>query len=374
MIYLDNAATTYPKPEVVYEALDDANRNHAFNAGRGSYGAAAEASAVIEETRDRVGALVGAPASSVVFTASATDALNQIINGLGLRKGDTVFVSPFEHNAIIRPLHLLQEKEGFEIKVIPFDAETWEFDEDSFADMLAMSKVKAVFVSQVSNVTGYILPYDRIFNTSSEFGAISILDASQGLGVIDVDAANVDFVVFAGHKSLYASFGVAGFVARRKYDLSVVKAGGTGSDSLNPEMPESYPSRYEAGSPNIVAVYGLNAALKWREGKNIEKEEQALTDYLVDQLETLDNVIIFRGEDIRPFGVVSFAVEGYTSADVGTILADEFDIAVRTGYHCAPLVHDFIESKEFGGTVRASLSCFSTKQDVDSLISAIESL
>ena len=104
MIYLDNAATTYPKPEVVYEALDDANRKHAFNAGRGSYGAAAEVAAVIEDTRDRVGALVGAPASSVVFTASATDALNQIINGLDLRKGDTVFESPFEHNAIIRPL------------------------------------------------------------------------------------------------------------------------------------------------------------------------------------------------------------------------------------------------------------------------------
>lgn len=375
MIYLDNAATTYPKPEAVYEALDQANRELAFNAGRGSYKKAHEVSEMIQDTRNMLGELVGVSGYCVSFESSATEALNIIINGIDFCAGDTVFVSPFEHNAIIRPLYNIQKKTDIKIELIPFEKDSWNLDINRFNDMLALYHPKAVFSSHVSNVTGYILPYEKIFSMAKEYNALTILDCAQSFGVIQPNIKDVDFVVFAGHKSLYASFGVAGFINVHQRVLAVTKSGGTGSDSLNHDMPESGCGRYESGSLNSVAIAGLRASLDWLKDNPVYSEEKELTDYLIDRLKDLSKVRLYLPKQTdKIFGVVSLNVEGYQASDIGMILSEDYDICVRTGYHCSPFVHDFIESRDFLGTVRVSLSAFSIKKDVDALIHALEEM
>lgn len=374
MIYLDNAATTYPKPESVYSALDNANRCMAFNAGRGSYQAAKNVARMIDDTREKVASLVSARPETVSFESSATEAMNIIINGLDLKDGDNIYISPFEHNAIVRPLFNLQKTINLNIYTLPFFEKSWEFDGSKASDMFVMNKPKACFITHISNVTGYILPYGTIFALTKKYNCINILDCAQSLGVINPSTKDVDFMVFAGHKSLYASFGIAGFLNLTNTILKVSKSGGTGSDSLNTEMPESGNGRYESGSANSVAIAGLNQSIDWLREKDIYSHEKELTTYLVSKLKELTKVVIFAPDKIDLFGIVSFAVKGYAAADIGDILSEDFDICVRTGYHCAPFIHDFIGSKQYGGTVRVSLSYFSSKTDIDVLVDALQSL
>ena len=375
MIYLDNAATTFPKPDCVYDALDYANRNLAFNAGRGSYPEAKEISDLIAKTRRSVAELIKAAPEMVSFESSATEALNLIVKGLDLNEGDNVYISPFEHNAVVRPLHYLKEEKNINIRILPFNKETWDIDEEKMQNMFAIYRPKACFLSHVSNVTGYILPVGRIFAATKEYKAINILDCSQSLGVMNPSIDNIDFIVFAGHKSLYASFGIAGFINLTDYLLKVTKSGGTGSDSLNPEMPEQGYGRYEAGSMNSVAVAGLHKSLEWLNETDVFTHEKRLTEYLISCLKRLDNVHLFLPIDTsRILGIVSIAVKGYSSTDVGMILSEDFNICVRTGYHCAPLIHDFIGSKESLGTVRISIGAFTKEEDIDYMINALEQI
>lgn len=375
MIYLDNAATTYPKPEVVYKELDKANRN-AFNTGRGSYKVAHEASTIKENVRNKILKLNNINNANVVFTNSATTALNDLIFGIKLNQGDCVYVSPFEHNSIIRPLEELKKERKIIVKVLPFNKETWQLDIEKTKDLFVLNKPVAVFISQISNVTGYILPYNEIFDLSSEYNAINVLDASQGYGVVKIDDyRNINYIVFAGHKSLYASFGIAGYIKLKNDELHPRIFGGTGSDTMNPNMPKSFPDGYEAGSPNIVAISSLNVSIDWLNQTNIYIHEKKLTDYLINNLLKLKNMHVYVPKEIANiFGVVSFSVKDYISEDIGKILDEEFDICVRTGFHCAPLIHEFINSVENGGTVRIGLSYFNTQKDIDTLINAIKSL
>lgn len=374
MIYLDNAATTYPKPECVYEALDYANRNYAFNAGRGHYDASKRVFQMIEETRSLVGELVHVNGDCVSFESSATEALNIIINGLDLKNGDNVFISPFEHNAIIRPLYNLKEKVGINIYIIPFDKNTWDVDVPSMKNLFALHKPKAVFLSHISNVTGFILPYEKVFKTAKTYGAINVLDCAQSFGIVNPIIDYADFIVFAGHKSLYASFGVAGFLNVSNFKLDVVKSGGTGSDSLNHYMPENGHERYEAGSVNSVAIAGLNASLHWLHDNNPSHNEAILTKYLIKQIKSIEKIKVFLPNDTsKVIGIISFDILGYSPADVGTILSDEYNICVRTGYHCSPFVHKFIGSEDLLGTVRVSLGAFTKKDEIDKLMQALRS-
>lgn len=375
MIYLDNSATTFPKPEEVYKALDFANRNFAFNSGRGNYKKAQEVTKIIDETREEIASLVNVGANNVAFLSSATECLNIIINGLQLTDGDIVYISPFEHNAIIRPLFEIQKEKKLEILQIPFDKKTWKPDLNKFEEMMAIKKPRAVFVSQISNVTGLMLDYLNIFELAKKYQSITILDSAQAFGVVNPNLKNVDFCVFAGHKSLYASFGVAGIISAKFSLLNVTKSGGTGSDSLNHYMPETGYERVEAGSPNIVAIYGLHESIKWLKKNDVNKHEKILTSYLIEKLKQLENVILYTPSNPNDLiGIVSINIKGYTPSDVGSILSDEFDIAVRTGYHCSPFVHEFIGSKEFNGTIRISLGAFNTENDVDNLIAALKTL
>ena len=346
MIYADNAATTFPKPEEVYQALDKANRTLAFNAGRGESFESETASKIIDEARSAVVSFVpGVSASHVVFTSSATDALNKLILGLDLLEGDTVYVSPFEHNAIIRPLRRLEEN-GVRIKILPFDPVTWELDEEKMRQQFAIDNPAAVLISHISNVTGYELPFDAIFSASKKYGATNVLDAAQSFGVFPLGSLdNVSYVVFAGHKSLYASFGVAGFVVLEDKSILSVIRGGTGSDSLNPNMPSSLPGKYESGSANVVAISSLLASIPWLKGNDVASHERKLSERLRELLNNNPKARVFYPKNKKTNGILSVAFEGYSAADIGIILKNN-GISARTGYHCAPLIHDFMGSRK----------------------------
>lgn len=370
MIYFDNAATTFPKPQCVYDAVNEGMKKFSFNAGRGSYSAAIDTFNMISATREKIANIVRANPNQVVFTASATESLNIIINGLDLKRGDKVYISPFEHNSIVRTLH----KCDVEIKFIPFSKKNWSVNYDKLNDELAINKPKAVIISHISNVTGFELPYNEIFKYSKKYGAVTVLDSAQGFGTYQVDARFVDFVVFAGHKSLYSVFGVAGFINKTNIPLIVFKTGGTGSDSLNLDMPQELPAKMEAGSLNAVAIYALNKSIDFIVNSDFAIKKHELTSYLIERLKELDNVIIYCPDDIETKGIVAFNIEGYTSDEIGKILSSQYDICVRTGYHCAPYIHDFLEDKKYSGCVRVSLSGFNTIDEIDTLINAIEEI
>ena len=375
MNYLDNAATTYPKPEEVYIELDKANRN-SFNTGRGSYKCAREASVIKEKVRNDILRINNFKSGDVVYTSSATTSLNDIIFGIDIKEGDYIYVSPFEHNSIVRPLEHLKKVKNIHVEILAFNKETWKPDIDKINDQFVIHKPAAVFISQVSNVTGCILSYEGIFKLSNTYNSINVLDASQGFGIVPIkDYSCINYIVFAGHKSLYASFGIAGFIKFRNDKLESRIFGGTGSDTMNPHMPSNAPGKYESGSPNIVAIRGLEASINWLNKNDVYGHEKELTDYLIKKLNELDKVKVFVPSNIdNIFGIVSIAVEGYSSEDIGKILDDEFDICVRTGYHCAPLIHDFIDSLMYNGTIRISLSFFNSIEDIDVLIDALKTL
>lgn len=378
MIYLDNAATTFPKPDLVYEKMDDVNRNYAINAGRGSYKLAREASELIFDTKKRLRELVkDKKNSSVVFSPSITIALNQIINGLNIKDGETVYLSPYEHNAVARTVNHIAKKVNVEILQLPLNNETLEIDLDKMKYQFSIKKPDYIISTHVSNVTGYILPVEEIFKEGKRYNCVTVLDSAQSLGLIDVNSNNInaDIIAFAGHKTLYGPLGIGGFINIGNIELDEYIVGGTGSDSLNLDMPVDGEGKYESASQNVIAIAGLNVALKVLNQKSLFEKERELTEYLVKKLRQLDNVVILAPEKVeKHVGIVSFLVRGFNSNDVGEILDEDFDIAVRTGYHCAPYIHSFLKDKKNLGTVRVGLSQFNSKKDIDKLIFALKEL
>lgn len=377
MVYLDNAATTFPKPEVVYAAMDKMNREGAVNAGRGSYKKAQEASKLIADTKNRIRKLVHLDVSAaVVFSPSVTIAMNQIVNGLKIRDKAIIYLSPYEHNAVARSVHALAKKKFLNVKELPLNR-SLEIDLEKTKYEFAKDKPDVVFCTHVSNVTGYILPVEDIFKEAKSNGAITILDSAQSMGLIEIraDLMNADLIAFAGHKTLYGPFGIGGFINVSGIELDEFIAGGTGSDSLNLEMPAGKESKYEASSNNIVAIAGLNAALQNLNQEEYLRHESELTDYLVDKLSKIKGVKTYLpGNTDRHVGIVSFTVNGMNSEDVGMILDEDFDIAVRTGYHCAPFIHKYLKDEGNLGTIRIGLGQFTTENDVNALADAIEEI
>lgn len=377
MVYLDNAATTFPKPEGVYVAMDKMNREGAVNAGRGSYRLAQEASRLISDTKSKLRQLVHVDSSvAVVFSPSITIAINQIVNGLNLKKGSVVYVSPYEHNAVARSVYELSKKIEIVIKELPLN-EHLEIDIDRMKYEFSKDKPDVVFCTHVSNVTGYILPIKEIFFEAKKHGSINVLDSAQSMGLIEIraDLLDVDFIGFAGHKTLYGPLGIGGFINVSGIKIQTYITGGTGSDSLNLEMPFGSESRYEVASVNIVAVAGLNAALNSLNlEKNLKHEIEIIT-YLVEQLSLINDVKLLLPFNLKNHvGVVSLIVEGISSEDIGKILDEDFDIAVRTGYHCAPFIHKYLKDMISLGTVRIGVGQFTTKKEIDILTAALKEI
>ena len=389
MIYFDNAATTYPKPECVYEQMDLTNRSLAFNAGRGSYALAQQSANIIDNLRKELLRMVNASnVAEVVLSSSATFALNQIIGGLGIEKGQYIYISPYEHNAVVRTLYnqrvfrdenKMADSEADNIKnhiiVMPLK-DDGSIDIDRLRYEFSVHAPSYVFMTHVSNVTGCILPIEEIAATAKEYGAVVTVDGAQALGLVPFDMAQsaVDFYVFAGHKTPYGPFGIGGFFIRNGRKLDTFIAGGTGSDSLNVRMPDTGTVRYEPASPNVVAAAGLLAAIKGVDNTEIKarlEKEMSLTHYMVDRLQKLHNVKLYLPPSDRHVGIVALNVRGYKASEVGMILDADYNIAVRTGYHCAPLVHEFLDDREYLGVVRASMSMFTTVDEIDALVGAL---
>lgn len=375
MIYLDNAATTFPKPESVYLAMDNANRNMGVNAGRGSYKMAQVASKLIFETKAQLRQLVHAePSSGVIFSPSITIAMNQVIYGIKWISNAVIYVSPYEHNAVARTISKVASERGLIIKQIPLFENTLEIDVEKLKYEFSKDKPFAVFCTHISNVTGYILPVKEIFDEAKKYDVITVLDSAQSLGLIEVDSKriNADIICFAGHKCLYGPFGIGGFINVSNVPLNVYITGGTGSDSLNLDMPNGNESRYEASSSNIVAISGLHAALSCLDVDCHRDKERIMTDYLIERLSFVEKVQMYLPSNRdNHIGIVSFIHEEMNSEDIGTILDEDFDIAVRTGYHCAPYIHEFLKDKRSMGTVRIGLSQFTSKEDIDALVDAL---
>lgn len=377
MVYLDNAATTFPKPESVYVAMDKINREGSVNAGRGSYKLAQNASELIVDTKMKIRQLVHLDISAaVIFSPSITIAMNQIVNGLHLRENAVVYVSPYEHNAVARSLFKLSKKIALVIKELPLD-DNLEIDVEKMKYEFSKDKPDAVFCTHVSNVTGYILPVKEIFAEAKKHGSINVLDSAQSMGLIELraDLIDVDLIGFAGHKTLYGPFGIGGFINVSGVDLDTFIAGGTGSDSLNLEMPSGNESKFESASTNIIAVAGLNAALVNLNQKKHLAYEQKLTSYLIEKLSLIKGIKLYLTSSTeKHVGIVSFTLDDMNSEDVGIILDEDFNIAVRTGYHCAPYIHKYLRDERFLGTIRVGLSQFTTKSDIDQLIDALEEI
>lgn len=382
MIYLDNAATTFPKPECVYQQVDIIQRTIAVNVGRGGYRTASEAMKVVDETRKLFAQLVGAQSpDQVVFTPSATIAANEIINGLDWDAYKNVYVTPFEHNAIARPLYAKCEPLGIAIRQILFVPASHVWNVEETKRIFAQYPPDFLFLNQVSNVTGTVIPVDEIAEAARAYNpeAVIVVDGSQSVGLVPVDLkhSKIDYLIFAGHKNIYASWGIGGFVCNSRYALKPSLAGGTGSDSLNLKMAESFPGGFEAGSPNIIAIASMKTALQWLQEVTvaaISEHKNQLMQRLISGLKQCGVTMYLPDSDVGHTSVLSFNIPDYTPHDVGMILGEDYDIAVRTGYHCAPFVHDFLGTKHDLGTVRVSLGYFNTEADVDALISAVKEL
>ena len=373
--YFDNAATTYPKPESVYDFTDRFYRECGVNVGRGQHKLASKASALVRETRELILELFHCPAKKVVFTHTATEAINFVLRGLPVNNKYTVYISPFEHNAVTRVLYHLQSMYDIQVETLCFDKATMTYNFPRIRNQFAEKKPNWMVVSHASNVCGVVSPIKELCHLSKEFGAINLIDMCQTAGLVDADLSgeDIDFAVFAGHKTLYSPLGIAGVVSSFAIKPQPLLFGGTGVDSANQALPESVPERYEVASPDIAAIAGLNASLKWiiKTGiQNIYEKEQENYKRLVELLSRYENIKIIDTIDVKSIGVVSCLFEGYGSDSIGQILSEQ-NVAVRTGLHCAPTAHKFIGTFP-AGTVRFSVSYFNSDEDFDVLEAALD--
>jgi len=382
LIYLDNAATTFPKPEAVYQAADAFYREFGGNAGRGVNPLARRAADLIAENRERLATWLGAPApEQVILTSSATLALNQVLLGARLRSGDAVYVTPFEHNAVLRPLEHLRRSIGIEIHEIPFDRQTFICSLDHLEATFRAAPPALVCVTQASNVCGVMPPILEIAQRAKAANsrAIVIVDGAQtaGLYPLPLNDGMIDALIFSGHKALYGPYGVAGFVLTSDWRPEPILFGGTGTSSESVVMPEELPMAYEPGSHNVWAIAGLNAAVQWLQTTGREaivNHTLHLAETLRDELARIPDVTVYAPPEGHPWcGIVSFTVEGITPQTLEAALGAQ-GIAVRAGLHCAPWAHRWLGTLESGGTVRLSTGCFNTTDDPATLVTHLAKL
>lgn len=375
--YFDNAATSFPKPQVVYDFADQFYRTSGANVGRGQYRMASRASALLEEDRELLLDLFHCPGKQAVFTPSPTIALNCIILGMGLKEGDTAYITPFEHNSVLRPLRHLEESKGVTVRTIPFEKGSLRLDSEAMMRDFDEHAPALVVVTHVSNVCGLILPIERICRVAKDHGALTVVDMSQSAGLIDTNLASdtIDFAVFAGHKTLLGPFGISGFIASQEASLDPILFGGNGLDSINLGRAKNLRAQTEVGSLDTYAVAGLNAALKWVIPRCHSGEQAAIDAANRNRLVALltsHDFLVLHGESAseKHAGIVSVSIEGYSSIEFGKIL-DERGVMARAGLHCAPLAHKFLHTSP-GGTVRLSIGPFSGEDDYRVLEGALD--
>jgi cysteine desulfurase/selenocysteine lyase len=378
LIYLDNGATTFPKPEEVYRFMDSFYRQYGVNPGRSGYDLCIQAVEIVEETRELLTRFFnGTDPNRLVFGYNATDALNLAIFGT-LRAGDHAVTTHIEHNSVLRPLYHLAQDGGVEVDHAPFDADGF-VDPDDIRKRIKPN-TRLVAVNHASNVIGTLQPIKEIGRICRERGVTFLVDASQSAGKvpIDVQEQNIDIVAFTGHKSLFGPMGIGGLYVREGVEIRHTRAGGTGVRSAVRTHLDEYPYRLEYGTVNLVGVAGLNAGVKWLSGQGMDKlhaQEMALLRLLRDGLREIPGVALYCQDDLaRHIAVLSFNIAGYEAADVGTMLDVDYNIASRTGLHCAPLVHERLGTDRIHGAVRFGVGPFNIEADIREALQAVREI
>lgn len=373
-IFLDNGATSFPKPEEVYTYMDYFYRNFGVNPGRSGYDLCLEAGAVVENTRKMLTDFFnGTDPERLCFSYNSTDALNLIIFGM-LQPGDHAISTTIEHNSVLRPLYHLSRK-GVEVDYVPFNSAGF-VDPDEIRKRFRPN-TRLVIVNHASNVIGTIQPVREIGRYCREAGIPFAIDASQSAGKIPVDMEEqyLDVVAFTGHKSLLGPTGIGGLYVREGIEIRHTRAGGTGVRSAERFHLEEYPFRLEYGTPNTIGIAGLNAGLKWILARGLEaigEHEMHLTQMLCDGLRGIPGVSLYCQDDLtNHIGVMAFNVDGMDAADVGTMLDVDYNILCRTGLHCAPLVHEQLGTAKIRGAVRFGIGPFNTEEHIQTAIRAV---
>lgn len=378
LIYLDNSATTFPKPDVVYDFMTSFYRKHGVNPGRSGFDAAKETEEVVFKTRKLLTDLFnGDDPNRLTFSYNASDSLNMIIQGLAV-KGDHVITTMLEHNSVLRPLYHLQLQGIIDVTYIPFD-ENGYIDPDDIKKAIRKN-TKMVVLNHCSNVIGTVQPVAEVGKICKEAGVFLILDSSQSAGAIPIDIKEmgIDVVVFTGHKCLMGPTGIGGSYVRENVPVKSTKFGGTGVKSAQLTHLEEFPYRLECGTLNLVGVAGLNAGVNWvlQHGiENIHRKELILWNNLRKGIQDIEGVITYcanSSENRNP--VLSFNIKGLEAGEVGTILDVDYNIACRTGLHCAPKVHEQLGTDKIHGSVRLSIGAFNTNDHIEKAIEAVKEI
>ncbi len=378
MIYLDNSATTFPKPEEVYRYMDSFYRKNGVNPGRSGFDAAIETEEIVQNTRKLLTRLFnGDDPNRLTFSYNASDSLNMILQGLA-EKGDHVVTTMLEHNSVLRPLHHLVLEGIIEVTHVPFDNYGYVHPEE--IRKAIRKNTKMVVVNHSSNVIGTVQPIAEIGKVCREKGVLLIVDASQSAGIIPIDmkAMNIDALAFTGHKCLMGPTGIGGSYVMEHVPVRYTRFGGTGVRSAQKTHLEEFPYRLECGTLNIVGVAGLFAGVQWVLEQGIEKlhdHEIALWDKMRKGLQQIPGVTTYCAENPEnQNAVLSFNVNGFESGDIGTMLDVDYNIASRTGLQCAPMVHQQIGTDRIHGTVRLSIGPFNTEEHIDEAILAVSEI
>lgn len=376
MIYLDNAATSFPKPEVVYEAVLNHMKNFGANPGRSGHKMALKAGYEIYKGREIIAELFNIEdPMQIIFTSNATEALNLAIKGI-LKPGDHVITTSMEHNSVLRPIKAL-EKNGVENTIVKSNINGCLNPKDIKNHI--KENTKLIVMTHASNVTGSLMPIKEVGKIAREKGLIFLVDAAQTAGVyhIDVKKMNIDLLAMAGHKGLMGPQGTGVLYIKEGIEVKPLKEGGTGSKSQELIQPLTLPDRYESGTHNTPGIVGLTRGVEYilKEGiDKIREQEEFLTGYFLDGLRKIEKVKIYGPQDIKKqAAVVSINIREEDSSEIAYILDNAFDIAVRSGLHCAPLAHKTLGTLE-QGTIRFSMGYFNTKKDIELALIAIKEI
>ena len=374
-LFLDNAATSFPKPDSVYRAMDAAMREIGVAPGRGGYQQSLAAARIVFATRSALAGFFGVPDSSrLIFTHSATESLNIAVSGL-LKPGDHVVSSSMEHNALVRPLHLMRAR-GVEVSFVPADRDG-TVSERGIAQAMRRN-TRLVALAHCSNVTGTVQPIGEIARVARAGGALFLVDAAQSAGYLPLDAAGmgIDLLAAPGHKSLYGPPGTGFLAVAPGIQLDPLLVGGTGGNASSPEQPQEMPERFESGTMNTPAIAGLKAGLDFILETGIEEiraQGKLLIGQLLEGLRATPGAIVYGPAAGERGSAVSFNLEGHDPATLGFLLDHDYDISVRVGLHCAPDVHKTIGSYP-SGTVRVSPGYFNSEADIACFLKALHEI
>ena len=380
-IYLDNAATSFPKPDCVYDATDTYMREMGVAFGRGSHAAATDAARLVAQCRQRIARILDAESGdNIAFTFNCTDGLNLLLRGI-LRRGDRVVTSALEHNSVLRPLQQLQSELDLDVVRVDFDQATGIVDSPAFIRELSTRPTRLAVLNHASNVTGIVQPVSEVSAAARDANVLMMLDAAQTVGHVpfSVRELGVDFLASAGHKGLLGPLGTGIVYVRDgvEGELTPVRCGGTGTDSESLVQPRQMPTLLESGNMNMPGLAGLNAAAEWilqQSVTGLHSGMKKLTAHLSQGLREIVGVTVFGSLAAPNVGIATFTLDGMDSHDVATVLDQTFHIRCRAGLHCAPIVHDRLGTVGSGGTVRFSPGPFTTQAHIDAALDAVGQL